>query len=108
MLSRWVGIGFLVLLALYMYATYVWARQSNSQAAADESESSGQAELMGPGLCWLCIGGGLALVIIGARVLIPSASQIAYRLGVPDDIIAATLVAFGTLAARTDYRDYRG
>ena len=96
MLTRGVGIGFLVLLAVYMYMTYVWARQSNSEAALDEDEDKNDEELMGSGLCWLCILGGLALVIGGARVLIPSASQIALRLGVPDDIIAATLVAFGT------------
>ena len=97
MLTRWVGIGFLVLLAAYMYVTYLWARQSNDQSMAGEEESEDDAEeLMGLGLCWGCIVGGLVLVIGGARVLIPSASQIAFRLGVPDDIIAATLVAFGT------------
>jgi len=40
--------------------------------------------------------GGLVLVILGARVLVPAASEIAMRLGVPDDVIAATMVAFGT------------
>jgi cation:H+ antiporter len=35
-------------------------------------------------------------VILGARVLIPCASEVAVRFGVPQDIIAATLVAFGT------------
>jgi cation:H+ antiporter len=29
-------------------------------------------------------------------VLVPAASEIAVRLGVPDDVIAATMVAFGT------------
>jgi cation:H+ antiporter len=29
-------------------------------------------------------------------VLVPSASEIAIRVGVPDDVIAATMVAFGT------------
>jgi cation:H+ antiporter len=42
------------------------------------------------------IAGGLLMVIAGARVLIPSASEIAGRMGVPDDVIAATMVAFGT------------
>jgi len=40
--------------------------------------------------------GGVFLVILGARTLIPSASEIAIRVGVPDDVIAATMVAFGT------------
>ena len=40
--------------------------------------------------------GGLILVILSARILVPAASEIAFRIGVPDDVIAATLVAFGT------------
>jgi cation:H+ antiporter len=40
--------------------------------------------------------GGLSLVIVAARVLIPSAAELAGRIGVPDDVIAATMVAFGT------------
>ena len=40
--------------------------------------------------------GGLLLVVIGARILVPAASEIAYRFGVPEDVIAATMVAFGT------------
>jgi cation:H+ antiporter len=40
--------------------------------------------------------GGLFLVVLGARVVIPCASEIAHRMGVPEDVIAATMVAFGT------------
>jgi cation:H+ antiporter len=51
---------------------------------------------MGIGKCWLLVVGGLVMIIVGARVLVPAASEIALRLGVPDDVIAATMVAFGT------------
>ena len=40
--------------------------------------------------------GGLFLVVLGARILVPSAAEIALRFGGPDDVIAATMVAFGT------------
>ena len=53
-------------------------------------------ELMSVGKSWIMIAGGLFLVILGARVLVPSASEIALRFGVPDDVIAATMVALGT------------
>lgn len=99
MLGRWVGVFFLILLAAYMYATYMWARQSNSMAAMAEEadgDDGDEEELMGLMKCWSCIIGGLILVVGGARVLIPAASQIAMRIGVPDDVIAATMVAFGT------------
>ncbi|RJQ84156.1 MAG: sodium:calcium antiporter [Desulfobacteraceae bacterium] len=99
MLHRWVGLSFLFLLGVYMYITYLWAKQSNAALVLVGGEETAQAheeELMGIGLCWACLIGGLILVVGGARVLVPSASQIAVRLGVPDDVIAATMVALGT------------
>jgi cation:H+ antiporter len=97
-LHRWVGVFLLCLLAAYMYATYRWARQSDTPGAQvqGEPEANDQEASMGLGRCWTYIIGGLVLVVGGARVLIPSASQIAMRFGVPDDVIAATMVAFGT------------
>ena len=40
--------------------------------------------------------GAVALVVISARILIPAVEEAATRLHVPESIIAATLVAFGT------------
>jgi len=94
MLNRGVGFFFLVLLAIYLYVTYRWAKQGG--AVTQEEEAPGQQAQMGLGLCWLLVIGGLLLVVIGARVLIPSALEIAYRFAVPEDVIAATMVAFGT------------
>jgi len=99
MLHRWVGVFFLILLATYMYVTYLWSQQANSLMAVtefSEAQEAGEADLMSIGLSWTCLVGGLVLVVGGARVLVPSASQIAFRIGVPDDVIAATLVALGT------------
>jgi cation:H+ antiporter len=93
MLARWVGIFFLVLLAVYLYVTYLWARQGGEMGMEEEVRPE---ELMGLGKSWSLVTGGLVLVIAGARVLVPAASEIAVRLGVPDDVIAATMVAFGT------------
>ncbi|MEA3413276.1 MAG: sodium:calcium antiporter [Pseudomonadota bacterium] len=94
MLHRWVGFLFLGLLFAYLYVTYVWAKQGSSMAGAEEEIAV--HELRGVAVCWFMVVGGLSLVIIGARILVPAASQIAVRLGVPDDVIAATMVAFGT------------
>jgi cation:H+ antiporter len=93
-LNRWVGFLFLLLLAGYMYITYVWAKQGGSMAI--EGEQVDNSELMSMGICWVMIGGGLILIVVGARILVPSATEIAYRIGVPEDVIAATMVAFGT------------
>ena len=93
-LSRGVGIFFLLLLAGYMYLSYFWARTRCD--IDDYCEEPGEVPDLGLGKSWLLIVFGLVLVVVGARILIPCASELAMRLGVPDDVIAATLVAFGT------------
>ncbi|MCF8107185.1 MAG: sodium:calcium antiporter [Desulfohalobiaceae bacterium] len=93
-LARWVGVLFLLLLAGYLYLTYRWSVQSLVQDP--HPRETGPEELSSLWLSWTMLLGGLALVIIGARILVPSASEIAFRFGIPEDIIAATLVAFGT------------
>ena len=93
-LQRWVGFLFLALLGGYMYITYLWARQGSDAALVEEVADV--SELLSLGKCWLMLLGGLILVVLGARILVPSAAEIAHRMGVPEDVIAATMVAFGT------------
>jgi cation:H+ antiporter len=93
-LQRWVGFLFLALLGGYMYITYLWARQGSEAALVEEVADV--SELLSLGKCWLMLLGGLILVVLGARILVPSAAEIAHRMGVPEDVIAATMVAFGT------------
>ncbi len=93
-LGRWVGVVFLILLGLYLYMTYSWAKQGSAEDAENDSETN--VEQMGLVKCWTMVTGGLLLVVISARILIPAASEIAHRIGVPEDVIAATMVALGT------------
>lgn len=93
-LNRWVGFLFLSLLAVYLYVTYLWAKQSGDMSG--DNNGAEAEEFLSIGMSWLMVVGGLLLIIIGARILVPSASEIALRFGVPEDVIAATLVAFGT------------
>lgn len=93
-LHRWVGMLFLLLLGGYMYITYLWAKQGADSAVTGEAEDF--SELLSLGKCWLMLIGGLVLVVGGARILVPSAAEIASRMGVPNDVIAATMVALGT------------
>ena len=93
-LPRWVGFLFLFFLAGYMYITYVWAKKGGSMAI--EGEQVDNSEFTSLEKCWLMIIGGLFLIVVGARILVPSAVEIAQRIGVPEDVIAATMVAFGT------------
>ncbi len=93
-LERWVGFFFLVLLALYLYVTYRWAK--TGEQLENNGEENGEEVTETLGKSFLLVVGGLTLVILGARGLVPSTAEIAVRLGVPDDVIAATIVAFGT------------
>ncbi len=93
-LPRWVGAGLLILLAAYLYAAYVWyGRGAHRTPGPDGTATDGDVRLPRVFLLFL---GGLACVLLGARVLVPAAAETALRIGVPDDVIAATLVAFGT------------
>ena len=94
MLHRWVGFLLLGLLACYLYMTYRWAKVGGS--AALEGEIDEEAVAMAMKTIWLLIVGGLLLVVASARMLVPCAGECAYRFGIPDDVIAATMVAFGT------------
>ncbi len=93
-MNRWVGFLLLFFLAGYMYITYVWAKQGGNTAI--EGEQVDNSELASLGKCWLMIVGGLCLIVVGARILVPSAAEIGHRIGVPEDVIAATIVALGT------------
>ena len=94
MLERWVGFFFLALLVGYLYITYHWSKQKHGEE--DQTADNEETEARGLVLSWILLIGGLILVIIGARLLVPGASEIAERIGVPDDVIAASMVAFGT------------
>jgi len=93
-IGRTIGLFFLCLLACYLYLAYRWARTGGESALEGEKEREGQPRDVW--VCWAMIVSGLFLVILGARILVPSASEIAARMGVPEDVIAATMVAFGT------------
>ena len=94
-MGRPIGIFLLILLVAYLYATYRWAKNGGGEINADahgEPDGTPLGLIQAGGM----IGGGLLAVIVGAKVLIPCASVLAGRLGVPEDVIAATMVAFGT------------
>ncbi len=90
-LGRGVGILFLALLIAYLYMAYRWSRQGEGDDEEDEEEPDWGAL---KSLLFTIV--GLLGVIVSSRLLVPAAAEGASRLGVPQDIIAATLVAFGT------------
>lgn len=89
-LGRWVGVLFLSLLVGYLYMAYRWSRQGDDEPEEEEEPDWSALKSLGFTLV------GLLGVIVSSRLLVPAAAEGASRMGVPQDIIAATLVAFGT------------
>lgn len=90
-LPQWGGWLFLVLLVLYIWKSITWARKG--EGPQPEATPQDPAKT---GLVVLKLVIGMTLVILSSKILIPTVEETAYRLHVPDAIIAATLVAFGT------------
>ena len=97
-LGRGVGLTLLVLLVIYMWMTYRWARSGDDPAEQTETEMEIEEHEENRSLVVILtlLFGGLVLVILASRLLVPAASETARRLGIPEDVIAATMVAFGT------------
>ena len=98
-INRPMGLILVILLVVYMIMTYRWARSGNQPIGITRPEDTDVDGMYTPSslfITLLMLFGGLALVIIASRMLIPAASETARRLGVPDDVIAATMVALGT------------
>ena len=89
---QWVGFVFLALLVLYLVITVRWSR-SSGESPADEIEKVDESSLF---LVLIKLAAGVALIILSSKILIPTVEVTAVRIGIPQSIIAATLVAFGT------------
>ena len=107
-LDRSVGLLLLVLLGLYMFVSVRWARRhpqgapsivpadvngadgAVSAPASPSSDGPSVARLLGMVVI------GLVLVVFGSHVLVSAVSELATQWGVPQVVIAATLVALGT------------
>lgn len=91
-IHQWMGWILLLLLIIYIFTSIKWAKNTNTVNRDDiftEEKSPIIIQLFK-----LLI--GITIVIISSRILIPSVEITATRVGIPQSIIAATLVAFGT------------
>jgi cation:H+ antiporter len=90
-LPQWAGWLFLALLVFYIWKSIGWARRGEGPELEAAQEDPART-----GLVLLKLVLGMTLVILSSKVLIPAVEETAFRLHVPQAIIAATLVAFGT------------
>ena len=91
---QWMGWVFVALLIGYMYISFRWAKESAAgNGNADDSLSEAEKPLFFQ-LLFLAL--GIAVVVLSSKILIPAVEVSAVKAGIPQSIIAATLVAFGT------------
>jgi len=95
--TRSTGMLFLALLVLYMFLSFGWSKKDSARRSDDVSAISLQKSKQISGLTLLVtLVIGLAIIITASHILIGSGTTIAARMGIPEVVIAATLVAFGT------------
>ncbi len=110
-IGRLIGVLLLLGLALYLAISVHWSRQHTQRLKADNDndDPSGEGVLdpvlaetddvvhdRGIGLLLVMGVVGLALVVLAGDALVQSVSIVTQRWGVPEVVVAATLVAFGT------------
>ncbi len=107
-ISQWVGWFFIGLLIFYNYFSIKWSKSSDSStsskistSATSDTEDDFDKEIFveenNPiAIQILKLFVGIALVIGSSKILIPAVEISAIRVGIPQSIIAATLIAFGT------------
>ena len=94
-LPQFMGFVFLVLLVAYMWQSIRWARHQDSETPVEEDveEETGTANMFFVVAKLLF---AIVVVVASAWILIPAVEEVALRLKVPEPVVAATLVAFGT------------
>ena len=93
-LPQYIGFVFLVLLIYYIWLSLKWVKTDTSAISFDQEMV--REESKGIALTLIKLIFSLGVVVVSSRILIPAIEETAVRLHVPDSIIAATLVAFGT------------
>jgi len=93
-LPQVMGFVFLILLAAYMWQSIRWSRDADSDSTMEIDHT--HDESANTALVVVKLLFGILLVVASSSVLIPAVKIVAERVRVPESIIAATLVAFGT------------
>ena len=94
-LSRWEGLVMIGLLVVFIVGT-VWHAMhiKNTAELPDFSDDIPDDMPLRTSLFWLTM--GLVLLVVGAQLLVWGATQLAFRFGISELVVGATIVAIGT------------
>ena len=92
-LSRWESAAILAVFGFYMAESLLAGRrEQGAEQPAEKPKKDGRTVAWNIGKFVL----GAAAIVLGAQLLIDNGSELARRIGVPDAVIAATMIAIGT------------
>lgn len=95
-LAQGMGFAFLLLLFSYLLLSIRWSRQQGDGAGSERVAPVEASENVSIPAVALKLFAAMILVVGASHVLIPAVREAAGRSGIPEGIIAATIVAFGT------------
>ena len=92
-LSLWESAAILAVFGFYMAESLLAGRrEQGAEQPAEKPKKDGRTVAWNIGKFVL----GAAAIVLGAQLLIDNGSELARRIGVPDAVIAATMIAIGT------------
>ena len=94
--SRITGIVLLCMFVVYMVITVITALKSKKAPAAEPAEPEDDKKEMSIASAIILLIFGAAIIAFGATLLVDNGTIIAKKIGVPDSVIALTVVALGT------------
>jgi cation:H+ antiporter len=92
-LPQYMGFVFLVLLLLYLWMCIRWF---NGETDLPQETGVPLPHAIQGSRIAVRFGAALGMILFSSQLLIPAVQETAWRIGVPEGIIGATLVAFGT------------
>ncbi len=98
-IEQWMGFCLLAGLVVYVLGSFVLIRGEEESVTQSIEEYERRRALIGvpdPLAHIGLVAGGIAGLVVGARFLVDSAHNIALDLGVPDFVVASTIIAVGT------------
>ncbi len=95
-INRFVGFGFVALLIIYLVYSVKSVKKTDNIDGVGVVDEIVEHESSSDVVVLIKMTAGIALIIFSSKILIPTVEISAVRVGIPQSIIAATLVAFGT------------
>lgn len=95
-LGRLDGLALLTGFAIYLWFLFRWAAQGEASLPDVEEEEEAEVPVPAPVRDWILTVLGLGGLLVGGHYVLEGANSIARAAGVPEAVIGATMVAFGT------------